>query len=440
MLDIIGGRYGTCDGASRRSFLRVGVLGLAGLALPDVLRLRAQARGLGRPAKDTAVIQVFLGGGMTHIDTYDLKPDAPREFRGEFQPIATNVPGVSLCELFPRQARALDKMAVIRSLHHTTADHNSGQHWVMTGFPASQPSQATNDRPSVGSVAARLRGAGGPGVPPYVAIPNAPTFAHAAYLGPGYNPFSLGGDPTRDVKVRDLDPPRGLSLERLSDRRYLLAQLDRIDRLRDDSGAMEGVDRFTAEAYEMITGPAARRAFDLSREDPRLRDRYGRTRVGQGCLLARRLVEAGVTFVTVSEGGWDHHGQVFRNCRRQLPPFDAAVATLVEDLFVRGLSEKVLVLVWGEFGRTPRVNGGSGRDHWPGSMSALVAGGGLKMGQVVGASTRKAERPTERPLRPEDLLHTVYDVLGIDPNEEFLNEAGRPMAVLNVGHPIAELA
>jgi uncharacterized protein (DUF1501 family) len=230
-----------------------------------------------------------------------------------------------------------------------------------------------------------------------------------------------------------------MTLDRLGDRRYLLSKLDRLNRQRDIGGAMEGVDHFTAEAYEMITGPNARKAFDLSREDPKIRDRYGRTQIGQSCLLARRLVEAGVTFVSLSEGNWDHHGQVFQNCRRQLPPLDTAIASLVTDLYDRGLSDRVLLLVWGEFGRTPRVNGSAGRDHWPGSMSALVAGGGLKMGQVIGATNNKAEYPTERALNPEDLLRTVYTVLGIDPGQQFLNEAGRPMPILNQGHPIAEL-
>jgi hypothetical protein len=202
---------------------------------------------------------------------------------------------------------------------------------------------------------------------------------------------------------------------------------------------MDGLDRFTQQAYDMVTGPAARRAFDLSREDPRLRDRYGRTRVGQGCLLARRLVEAGVSFVTINEGNWDHHGQLFQTCRRQLPPLDTAIAALVGDLFDRGLSERVLLIVWGEFGRTPRVNGGSGRDHWPGAMSALLAGGGLRMGQVIGATSRKGEYPVERPVRPEDVLQTMYHLLGINPAQEFPNESGRPMPVLNTGKIIGEL-
>jgi hypothetical protein len=438
MLEVLGGRFQTSHGLSRRGVLRVGVLGLAGLTLPDLLRLRARAAEDGGRPKDTCVIQVFLEGGPSHIDTYDPKPDAPAEFRGEFRPMATSVPGVSICELLPRQARVMDRISILRSLHHTAADHGVGTHWIMTGFPG-QPSHRDNERPSVGSVVARLRGANAPGVPPYVAIPGAPPFGLGAYLGPGGNPFSPDGDLLGDARVRNLDPPGSLTLDRLDDRRDLLARLDRIERRRDASGVMEGMDRFTAEAHAMVTGPRARRAFDLSREEPRLRDRYGRTRVGQACLLARRLVEAGVTFVTVVDGSWDHHGQVFDGCRRQLPPLDAAVASLVEDLHDRGLAGRVLVLVWGEFGRTPRINGQGGRDHWPGCMSAIVAGGGLRMGQVIGATGRRAEAPRDRALRPEDLLRTVYQVLGIDPRHEFRNEAGRPLAVLNQGQPIVEL-
>ncbi len=435
MLDIVAGR----DRSSRRSFLRVGALGLAGLTLPELLRLRAEATTEGKPIKDTAVIQVILGGGPSHLDTYDPKPEAPREFRGEFGAIATNVPGVFLSEIMPGQARVMDKLAIVRSLHHTSSDHNVGTHWIMTGFASSPQNLRGNERPSVGSIVARLRGSSARGMPPYVGIPNAPTNGQGAYLGPGFNPFRLDGDPTENARLRNLEPTEGLSLERLDDRRYLLDRLDRLDRARDAAEAMAGMDQFTAEAYEMVAGPRARRAFDLAREDPKTRDRYGRNRIGQGLLLARRLVEAGATFVTVSEDGWDHHAQVFRSCREQVPPLDTAIASLVEDLHDRGLSGRVLLLVWGEFGRTPRVNGAAGRDHWPGAMSALLAGGGLKMGQTIGATNRRAEAPAEHALRPEDLLRTVYDVLGIDPRHKFLNEAGRPMAVLDQGRAIAEL-
>ena len=439
MLDVFGGRYGNCDGVSRRNFLRIGSLGLAGLTLPDLLRARAS--GAESASKGTAVIQVLLSGGPSHMDTYDPKPDAPREFRGEFKPIPTKLNGVNICELMPRQALAMDKMAIVRSLAHESSDHFVGTHWIMTGFQSSPSEQQKNERPSVGSIVAKMRGPNGPGVPPYVSMVGGifgGIFQNGSYLGPGYNPFNLDGDPSASTRVRNLEPPRGLSLERLEDRRYLLSKLDRIDRHRDASGTMDGLDKFTAQAYAMVTGPSARKALDLSGEDPRLRDRYGRNRLGQSCLLARRLVEAGVTFVTVSEGNWDHHAQIFQMCRQQVPPLDAAVATLVEDIYDRGLADRVLVLVWGEFGRTPRITNG-GRDHWPGSMSAVLAGGGLKMGQVIGATNRKGEAPSERPLRPEDVIQTVYHVLGIDPRHDFPNDSGRPMPVLNQGRPIAEL-
>jgi uncharacterized protein (DUF1501 family) len=438
MLDILGFLVRTHAGLSRRTLLRVGVLGMAGLTLPDLLRLRARAAEQGQRPRDTSVIQVFLEGGPSHLDTFDPKPDAPAEFRGEFRPIVGNIPGVAVCELMPRLALVLDRVAILRSVHHSSADHGVSAHWVMTGFPG-EPSHRDNVRPSSGAIVARLRGANAAGVPPYVALPGAPPFGQGAYLGPGGSPFSPDGDSAGGARVRSLEPPPSLSLDRLDERRLLLERLDRIERRRDATGVMAGMDRFTAEAYTMVTGPRARAAFDLTREQQWLRDRYGRTQVGQACLLARRLVEAGVTFVTVVAGGWDHHGQLFAGCRRMLPPLDAALASLVEDLHQRGLHERVLVVVWGEFGRTPRINGQAGRDHWPGCMSVLVAGGGLRMGQTVGASGRRGEAPVDRALRPEDVLRTVYEVLAIDSHHEFRNEAGRPMAILSQGDPIAEL-
>jgi uncharacterized protein (DUF1501 family) len=414
---------------TRRCVLRAGA---AGLLLPRAVRAQKTPDSA---LPETAVIQVFLDGGPSHLETYDPKPEAPVEFRGEFRAIKTNLPGVALGECFPRQARLMDRLAVVRSLHHATSDHAGAAHWVMTGYASTDATPRVNERPSVGSVAARVLGARGRDVPAYVGLPRAPRFGQAAYLGPGFNPFAPG----EGARVRDLEPPPGLTLGRLEDRQGLLRQLDRLDRRRDASGMMEGMDRFTAEAYAMVAGPAARRAFDLDREDPKTRDRYGRAPIGRACLLARRLVEAGVTFVNITESGWDHHSQLFASCRRQLPALDAAIASLVEDLHDRGLDRRILLVVWGEFGRTPRVNGASGRDHWPGCFSALVAGGGLRMGQVVGASNRRGEQPTERALRPEDLIRTVYRVLGIDPSRDFPNDAGRPMTILNQGEPIAEL-
>lgn len=432
-----GSEAGLCR--RRRRFLTVGTLGLLGLNLPDWLSIRSRALARDKQGVDCAVIQIILGGGPSQLDTYDPKPDAPDEFRGEFGSIATTVSGVRVSEMLPLQAGVMDKLALIRSLHHTSADHAAGSHWVMTGHEPVEANPRVNDRPSTGSVVARLRGAHGAGIPAYVTIPRSPAFSQAAYLGPGFSPFSLDGDPLANPRLRNLDPAAEISLERLSDRRALLEKLDRINRQRDISGAMEGMDQFTAEAYAMTTGPRARRAFDLTLEDARLRDQYGRTRIGQGCLLARRLVEAGVAFVTINEDGWDHHREVFASCRKALPPLDAAVAALVNDLHSRGLDQRVLVLVWGEFGRTPRVNGNGGRDHWPNAFTALLAGGGLKTGQVIGASGRNGEAPSERPLRPEDIIRTLYAFLGIDPLQEFNNAAGRPLAILSQGQAIAEL-
>jgi len=436
MIEVYGGPSTPRHGLSRRTVLRVGSLALAGLVRPAAGQTRGNDR---RRADGPAVIQVILDGGPSHLETYDPKPDAPSEFRGEFKAIATNLPGIRLGEHFPRQAQIVDKLAILRSLNHTTSDHSGGMHWVMTGYPSSDATPRSNERPSSGSIVARTLGARQPGMPAYVGVPRSPRFGQAAYLGAGFNPFTIEGDPNRSARVPNLDPPADLTLDRLDDRRELLRQLDRLDRRRDASGLMEGMDQFTAEAHAMVTGPAARRAFDLAQEPPATRDRYGRTSIGQSCLLARRLVEAGVTFVTVTDGGWDHHTQIMPQCQRQLPPLDAAIASLVEDLHERGLDRRVLLLVWGEFGRTPRINGSSGRDHWPGCMSALVAGGGLVTGQVVGASNPKGEAPADRPLRPEDLLRTVYRVLEIDPAADFPNDAGRPLAVLNHGQPIAEL-
>ncbi|WP_422930939.1 DUF1501 domain-containing protein [Singulisphaera sp. PoT] len=419
---------------NRRTFLRVGSLGLASLARPGIFGAETL-----QALKARAVIQICLNGGPSHLDTYDPKPDAPVEFRGEFGSIATRVPGIRLCEHFPKQAALMDKLAVIRSLHHGSADHAGGMHWMMSGFAPIEPTPRVNERPSLGSIVARSSRSKPAGMPAYVGIPEAPAFGQAAYLGPAFNPLVTGGDPNRDAKPTNLELARGLTFDRLDDRRSLLSQLDRIERERDASGFMESMDRFTAEAYEMATGPRARQAFDLDKEDARTRDRYGRTSIGQACLLARRLVEAGTTFVAVTENGWDHHTEVFRQCRLKLPALDAAVAGLVSDLHDRGMLDEVLIIVGGEFGRTPRVNGSGGRDHWPDSMSVVLAGGGITTGLAVGATDRKGMRPIQRPLRPEDLLRTVYSVLGIDPDAAYPNDAGRPLPILNEGRPISEL-
>jgi hypothetical protein len=437
MLDVHG------TGVTRRGLLKVGFLGLAGMTLADHLRLQAETVASGTARKDTAVILFSLGGGPSHIDMYDLKPDAPLEIRGEFREVPTNVAGVRICEHLPRQARLMDKLAIVRSVTHSNGAHGMASHWTMTGYV---PPLETNDNlnPSCGSVTARLRGANAPRLPAYVCVPSPPSCAGASYLGVACNPFTPGGDPADPAfQVRNLQLTPRVDLGRFRGRRELLHGLDTLRRDIDLQGAAEGYDRFYRDAFEIITSAECRAAFDLSKEDPRLRDRYGRDGTGQSALLARRLVEAGVTFVTVNVGAafsWDTHQSNFQLLKdTNLAPYDRAVASLVEDLAERGLDKKVLVVAYGEFGRTPRINGTGGRDHWPGAMSVLFAGGGLCMGQVIGSTDPRAEYPKTRPLGPQDVLATVYHVLGIDPRHEFYDTGRRPIAVLNEGKVIEEL-
>jgi hypothetical protein len=441
MLELLGPTYRCCDGLSRRSFLRVGFLGLAGLSLADHLRLKAAAAASGRPTKDTAVILFFMGGGPSHIDTYDPKPDAPVEVRGEFKPVPTSVPGIQLSEHLPRQARVMDKLAVVRSVTHSNAGHGMATHWLMTGYA---PTVETSDNlnPSCGSVTARLRGANAPRLPAYVCLPDVSPSGNAAYLGVANNPFAPGGDPNADdFQVRDLRLTPRVDMGRFKDRRALRQGLDGLRRQLDTQGVAEGYDRFYRDAFDIVTSEDCRKAFDLAREDARQRDQYGRDTLGQSALLARRLIEAGVTFVSVNTNlPWDTHASNFQVLKEQsLPPFDRTVAALVSDLHDRGLAERVLVVCYGEFGRTPRVNGQAGRDHWPGSMFAVFAGGGLKMGQVVGSTDPRGEYPKTRAVGPQDVLATVYHVLGIDYRQVFQDNSGRPIAILNEGQPIAEL-
>lgn len=437
MLNVIGPKYRCCDGFSRRSFLKVGFLGLAGLSLADYLRLKAASP---ESVKDTAVILLWLGGGPSHIDMYDLKPEAPAEFRGEFKEIATNVPGIKIGEHLPLEARHMDKMSIVRSVTHTNAGHGMGTHWMMTGYV---PTIEINDNlnPSCGSVVARMRGANAPRLPAYVCLPNPPPSANAAYLGAAYNPFTPGSDPnSANFEVRNMKLTPRVDLNRFKNRKDLLKGVDKIRRDLDNQGTAEGLDRFYQDAFEIVTSEDCRKAFDIHREEPRLRDRYGRDSWGQSTLLARRLVEAGVTFVTVNMGGWDTHGNNFQTLKtRNLPQYDRASTALVEDLHEHGLDRKVLVVTYGEFGRTPRINSGSGRDHWPGAMSVVFAGGGLKMGQVIGSTDPRAEYPKTRAVGPQDVHATMYHVLGIDYRHEFHDAAQRPIAILNEGKPIEEL-
>ncbi len=334
----------------------------------------------------------------------------------------------------------MDRMSVVRSVTHTNAGHGMGTHWMLTGYV---PTIEINDNlnPSCGSIVAHMRGANAPRVPAYVCLPNPPPSANAAYLGVAYNPFSPGNDPSNPgFEVRDLRLAPQVDLSRFRNRSELLRGIDNLRRDVDIQGTAEGYDRFYRDAFEIVTSAQCRDAFDIHREDPRWRDRYGRDSWGQSTLLARRLVEAGVTYVTVNLGGWDTHNNNFQELKnRLLPRYDRAIATLIEDLYDRGLDRKVLVLSYGEFGRTPRINPTAGRDHWPGAMSVVFAGGGMKMGQMIGTTDSRAEYPTSRAASPQDVLATMYQVLGINYRHEFHDAAQRPIAILNEGRPIEEL-
>ncbi len=430
-----------CNPTSRRSVLKVGSLGLAGMTLPNLLREQHAAAAEGKPVRKKSVILVWLAGGPSHLDMYDLKPTAPTEVRGEFRPVPTNVNGIQISEHLPLQAQMMDKLAVVRSAFHTNAGHGMGSQWMLTGY---QPSIEVNDNiyPSMGSVVARIQGANDPGLPAYVNLPRSLGMGKAAYLGASYNPFSPESDPNSDgFQVRNLKLPGRVDNSRLDRRQGLLSQLDQIRRDIDLNGDIEGLDTFYRDALQMVTNDKAVQAFDIKQEDDKLRDEYGRNDLGQSCLLARRLVESGVSFVAVQAGGgWDTHGDNFKQLKdKLLPQYDRAIATLVNDLHQRGRDEDVLVMSFGEFGRTPRINPGAGRDHWPGAMSVLYAGGGLKMGQVIGSTNEKAEYPTSKAASVGCVLSTMYHVLGIDYQQVFYDHGRRPLPVLSEGKPIEDL-
>jgi hypothetical protein len=423
MLTFWGAKERFCDGVTRRGFLRLGAFG-AGLTLAEMLRQRA---GAASASSGKSAILIYLPGGPSHIDTYDLKPQAPVEFRGEFKPTPTNVPGVQICELFPRQARMWDKLAVVRSLV-SVEEHSDSL--VMTGYSESQ--NRTAHHPSFGAVVSKLRGQGAADIPPFVSLRGMSIGTEPGYLGVAHRPFTPDGPGLRNLTLAN-----GVSADRLEDRKGLLTTFDQVRRDVDASGTMRGLDAFTTRAFDMIASGAVRKALDLSREDPRVRDRYKGV---EQFLRARRLVEAGVGCVTLAIGGWDTHSGNFKQLRRQLPEVDRGVANLVQDLHDRGLDQDVVTLMWGEFGRTPRINNSDGgRDHWAPAMSALVAGGGLRMGQAVGSTNARAEHPKDRRYTAPQLLSTVYQALGIDPAQTFPNGSGRPMYILDDREPISEL-
>ena len=443
-----------CRGpVSRREFLRVGSLALGGLGLADVLAGRAAARTAGA---DTSVILVYCLGGPSHLETYDLKPDGPEQMRSVFRPIATRVPGMSICELLPQHARVADKFTLIRSLHHTVNIHNDGSITVLTGKEPTvldPTSQAKSEHPDFGMIASRLRGAHPDALPQYVSIPSPFHMTRPMYLGSAYGAFTVNAPGSRPTHLS----LRGMDVATLANRRRLLGDFDRLRGEHERGGPVGTLDPFREQAYHVLTSAAVARAFDLERESAPLRDRYGRHLWGQACLLARRLAEAGTAVVSVIANtpsfgpeftNWDDHpgnamrpGHFAHYMRVRLPYFDQAVSALIEDLCVRGLDRRVLLVVMGEFGRTPRLRTGPpdnaiGRDHWPDAYSALISGGGLRMGQVIGATNARGEYPSAMPLTPQDLLATIYRHLGIDPQQTFTDSTGRPIPILHHGETI----
>jgi len=449
-------------GMTRRSLIRIGAAGFAGLNLPSLLRASGAARG---PSKARAVIFLQQWGGPSHLDTFDMKPDAPDGIRSDFRPIASSAPGLYISEHLPRFAGVLGKFAQVRSIHHRMGNHNSAGYYSLTGHAPPIDDQRLRDTlelyPSYGSVVSKFRPVDDPSLPTYVSFPHVIRDGSvtpgqgASFLGKAHAPFFVGRDPAaEDFRLPELSLPASLPLGRLDDRRGLLARIDAQNVALRQNATARGIDSFYDRALSMLASPKVKEAFDLSREPAKLRDDYGRTTYGQGCLLARRLVESGVRFVTVyfsstigmgvGTGGWDTHGNNFNDLKdRLLPITDRAVPTLIHDLDARGLLDETLVVWMGEFGRSPRIGLSAnaktpGRDHWPKCYTALMAGGGVTPGAVYGSSDRIGAYPASDPVRPDDVAATLYWALGIDPATEVVDTLGRPLPIAS-GQPITRL-
>ena len=443
-----------CQGFSRRAAIKAGVLGgFSGLGLPQLLRAKEQAPFI---TTEKSVILIWLDGGPSQLETYDPKPDAPAEFRGPFGIAKTRTPGVNFSALMPESAKRFDKISVIRSLHHDNGDHFAAGHWMTTGRFGSTAVSLPQKYPSVGSYVSRVKGPNNPYLPAYVGLPAAqtiylfPGYMGSAYLGGQYNPFDVDrenkylgwtGGRIKSPKWLSSLGTGGAAMERAP----LLKQFDTARRDLDRSGIMDTMDRFQQQAMDLVLGSDARHAFDIDKEDPKAADRYGIGPWGHYTMMARRLVEAGVTFVTVDMPHWDDHSSIEKSHGAKVPVVDKAVSALIDDLSERGLLERTLVVVMGEFCRSPKINNGQpgiaipGRDHWGNAISVMIAGGGLKSGVVVGETNARAERPKDRPLMPSDLLATIYHQLGVDPSLTFKDHSGRPIAILDDGKPIHEL-
>ena len=447
-----------CDGVSRRSFLQLGVAGMASVGLPQLLRARDEsARTIGG-TKSTSVILIWLDGGPGHMDMYDMKPGAPKEYAGMWKPIKTSVPGFDITQMYPKQAKIAHRFSMVRSLHHDTGDHFAGGFRMLTTKDMGVSGANTPSKfPSIGAIVNRECGPRRRGMPGYVAIPYGmsiglrPGYFGGHMIGSQHDPFETVADPSNPgFQVQNLNLAQGLTMEKLDDRKSLVKHFDKVRSSLDRHPSVSAMDRFSQDAFEFVGGPSARHAFDINKEDPKLRDNYGRHSWGQSTLLARRLVEAGSTFVTIHFGGWDHHWDLQKGYENYLPIVDSAVAALFTDLEDRGMLDSTLVVLCGEFSRTPKMNDGGnggapmskgtpGRDHWGNSMFCLMGGGGVKGGIVVGSTDRLGERPKERAVTPSNIHATIYRVLGIDPKLQLLDPSGRPTNVLEDPSPIEEL-
>jgi hypothetical protein len=431
MLTILGNRRRFCDGVSRRSFLKIGALaGAGGCTLADLLRAEAASPVA---ARKKSIINIFLAGGPSHLDTFDLKPEAPPEIRGEFQPTATNVPGMQICSLMPELAKIAHQYAIVRSLTGIRDEH--APHQTETGW-SQRDLRSIGGRPSLGAVVSKVHGVTHGDVPTFVALAG---HTQHGFLGPVYGAYRPDGPGRANLRLRP-----EITLDRLHRRSQLLAELDRVRRDIDHARMMEALDSFNQQAVSLITSSQLADALDLATEEDKVKARYGlndpNRRENDRLLIARRLVECGVRVVSLSWGGWDTHGDNFNALRRMLPPLDRGLSALIEDLDQRGLLQDTVVVMWGEFGRTPRINGGAGRDHWARAASALIAGGGLKTGQVIGATNRYGEAPTDRPVHLQQVFATFYTLLGIDPKTtQLIDPNGRPQYLVDHTEPVREL-
>ena len=433
-----------CDGTSRRDFLQVGLASLGGLTLPQMLKLRAEASGP-KKANDTRCILIWLDGGPSHYETFDPKPDAPDTVRGEFGTIKTSVPGVHFSEHIPHLAKSFDKYTVVRSIAHKQNNHGAGNHYLMTGKPTPVPvgcGAFVTFHPSYGSVISKERNLRN-GLPGYVSLPRMSRSGGPNFLGAPYAPFVVAEDPnSSSFKVRDVSIPEILTDPRAANRRKLRSALDNLERIQDKAAADPAVsiDDFYRQSYELVYSKPAQEAFDISLESEKTREKYGRHSFGQRLLLARRMTEVGVPFVTVYYGGWDHHTNIFPTLKdKALPPLDQGLAALVEDLHERGSIENTMVICLGEFGRTPLVNTRGGRDHWSFAMSVMMAGAGIPGGQLVGATDVKGYYANDNVYAPEDFAASLYTKMGIDHSQVLHTPEGRPTQLVNNGRLIKEL-